>query len=631
MKLSAASARAEWGRCISRLGSDAGAAGRSRSSCSREDNDQLRERFSREARSIARLRHPNIVTIFDVGQHQGQPFIAMEYIQGTTLPGIIRTMAPLPIPRRLQLIEELCDGLAFAHRAGIVHRDMKPANLMVDEEGSLKILDFGIARVGPGMTQAGMLIGTLNYMSPEQVVGQGVDGRSDIFAVGGVLYELLAYRQAFSGGLDSGILNKILHLQPEPVETICRGIDREIVEIVNRALQKAPADRSRISRRCARIWRASGSGSRQQNRRPAEIEASLTTPTVAMDSPHVTPTPRTPRREPDREALARRRAAQIDAHLEAAAKSLGDGDYEVAIADCEQALLLDTDNPRAADLLDRARAAVDERQAGEWLAQAQDRFNQGDLTAALDMVHRAETLVPGSERARALGGMVEAAREERQRAAERQERVRKAIARARELVDEAQFDEAIASADEALAIAPDDHSALALRQRAVAAAEAKRLDTLSKATAAEAHRLFNSGEHGAALDLIRTFEREHVGASHALGGLLAELEARLRKIEAARLEEERRREAARRAEAEREERDRRVRAALDEARDSLARGDFGRTLDVLTSLRATDPAAEGLDELTARAEAQRREVAIRSLIQSGERLDVSPGRNCGAR
>jgi serine/threonine protein kinase len=136
--------------------------------------------------------------IYDVGDHEGQPFIAMEFIQGQTLSEVIRQRMTLPTIRKLELMSELCDGLGFAHKAGVIHRDIKPANVMVDHEGLLKILDFGIARVAEstGMTQAGMLIASLNYMSPEQVTGQPVDSRSDIFAVGAV-YELLAYRQAF--------------------------------------------------------------------------------------------------------------------------------------------------------------------------------------------------------------------------------------------------------------------------------------------------------------------------------------------------------------------------------------------------------------------------------------------------
>ena len=119
--------------------------------------------------------------MFDVGVHEEQPFIAMEYIKGQTLAEIIGSGGPLTVVRKLQLAEQLCDGLAYAHKAGIVHRDIKPANIMVDEaDGSLKLLDFGIARVGPGMTQAGVLIGTLSYMSPEQVTGSTVDCRSGL-------------------------------------------------------------------------------------------------------------------------------------------------------------------------------------------------------------------------------------------------------------------------------------------------------------------------------------------------------------------------------------------------------------------------------------------------------------------
>jgi serine/threonine-protein kinase len=153
------------------------------------DTDALRERFAREARAAGRLRHTHIVTIFDVGEHDGDPFIAMEFLAGETLAELIRQEARLSLSRRLELLEELCDGLAYAHRAGLVHRDIKPANLMVDADGVLKILDFGIVRVDEsGITQSGVLVGTINYMAPEQVLGIAVDHRSDIFAVGLVAY-----------------------------------------------------------------------------------------------------------------------------------------------------------------------------------------------------------------------------------------------------------------------------------------------------------------------------------------------------------------------------------------------------------------------------------------------------------
>jgi serine/threonine-protein kinase len=208
------------------------------------DTEALRERFAREARAVGRLKHPNIVTIFDVGEHDGDPFIAMEFLAGETVGELIRHGAGLSLARRLKLLEELCDGLAYAHRAGLVHRDVKPANLMVDAEGVLKILDFGIVRIEEsGMTQAGVLVGTINYMSPEQVLGTGVDHRSDIFAVGLVAYELLSGKQAFVGTMKDGLLRRIPNVEIEPLANVRPGLDPDVVAIVEKALQKSPEDR----------------------------------------------------------------------------------------------------------------------------------------------------------------------------------------------------------------------------------------------------------------------------------------------------------------------------------------------------------------------------------------------------
>jgi len=208
----------------------------------RVDSADLRDRFLREARLAARLQHPNIVTIYDVGAHEDQPFIAMEFIAGETLGQLVHREAPLALSRRIALMEQVCVGLAYAHRHGIVHRDVKPANLMISRDsGVLKVLDFGVAgRVDadPG-AQGQMLMGTPNYMSPEQVVGQPADHRSDIFAVGLVLYELITYRQAFSGDTQQSILLKVLNESPFPLDTLVPGVDPALPAIVARALEKS--------------------------------------------------------------------------------------------------------------------------------------------------------------------------------------------------------------------------------------------------------------------------------------------------------------------------------------------------------------------------------------------------------
>src|SRR5687767_4617931 len=164
------------------------------------DSEVGRRRLVREASAAGRLRHPNIVTIFDAGEYDGRPYIAMEYVPGETLRSLIRRRVPLPLRRRLELIEGACAGLAHAHRAGVVHLDIKPDNLMLDETGVLKVLDFGIARVLQSEALATRnLSGTLSYMSPEQIAGKPLDRRSDVFSLGCSSFELLAYWPAYRG------------------------------------------------------------------------------------------------------------------------------------------------------------------------------------------------------------------------------------------------------------------------------------------------------------------------------------------------------------------------------------------------------------------------------------------------
>jgi hypothetical protein len=215
------------------------------------DSTELRERFAREARALAALNHPNIVNIYDTGEFDDSPFIVMEYVRGETLAEMIKRRAVLSVSQKLKLMAELCAGLAQAHEAGIIHRDIKPANLMVDQQGRLKILDFGIARVaednrtrvGLPLTQVNMMIGTPGYMSPEQIEGGAVDHRSDIFAVGAVCYALFSYGEAFAGMNTRQIESRVLQAQPAPLASIVPGLDPEIDAIVFRALKRDPNKR----------------------------------------------------------------------------------------------------------------------------------------------------------------------------------------------------------------------------------------------------------------------------------------------------------------------------------------------------------------------------------------------------
>ncbi|MEP7306574.1 MAG: protein kinase [Acidobacteriota bacterium] len=219
----------------------------------RLDSIEFRARFDREVRALAALNHPNIVNIYDydTGGRESSPFIVMEYVRGETLAEMIKRRAPLSVSQKLKLIAELCAGLAQAHEVGIIHRDIKPANLMVAQDGRLKILDFGIARVderngtlaGQPLTQVDMVIGTPGYMSPEQIEGGEIDHRSDIFSVGAVSYELFSNREAFSGPNTHQIERQVTQGQPVSLALLVPGLDPEISEVVLRALKKDPNKR----------------------------------------------------------------------------------------------------------------------------------------------------------------------------------------------------------------------------------------------------------------------------------------------------------------------------------------------------------------------------------------------------
>ena len=207
-----------------------------------EDTEQMRPRFYREARAAAKLQHRNIVTIFEFAEESNVPYIVMEFLRGTPLGARINTTPPLTIDDKLNIIAQLCDGLSYAHEQGVVHRDVKPDNVFLLEDGSVKLLDFGIAKLTSStLTRQGDVLGSASYMSPEQVSGgESVDGRADIFSTGVVLYELLAGRKPFVADSPTAVILKILKEEPTPIETLVSDLPPELVAAVMRALSKDP-------------------------------------------------------------------------------------------------------------------------------------------------------------------------------------------------------------------------------------------------------------------------------------------------------------------------------------------------------------------------------------------------------
>ncbi|MEO7455890.1 MAG: protein kinase [Gemmatimonadaceae bacterium] len=207
-------------------------------------DEDFRTRFLREARAAGSLQHPNVITVYDCGETDGHLYIAMEFVEGADLEQVIASKIPLTLREKLDLVIGVLNGLGYAHKRGIVHRDMKPENIRVNDDGRALIMDFGIAHTtSSNVTRTGLVLGTPNYMAPEQVTGGEITPQTDIFSVGVVLYELLTNAKPFEGSTLHSVLFKIVGEMPTPPDKIVTGLRADLSEVVMKALAKDPADR----------------------------------------------------------------------------------------------------------------------------------------------------------------------------------------------------------------------------------------------------------------------------------------------------------------------------------------------------------------------------------------------------
>ena len=222
-----------------------------------EKLQEVKARFFREAESTGRLSHPNIVTIFDAGEEHDLGYIAMEVLEGRTLKDCSRKPNLLPLDKLIPILATVAEALDYAHQQGVVHRDIKPANIMVAKDQTVKVMDFGIAKMASSSkTQTDMVLGTPTYMSPEQIAGKKVDGRSDIFSLGVVFYELLSGRPPFTADNLSALLFAIAHHPHPSMNAIRPDLPPAVLEVLDRALQKDPALRIRRAGEFAQALRA---------------------------------------------------------------------------------------------------------------------------------------------------------------------------------------------------------------------------------------------------------------------------------------------------------------------------------------------------------------------------------------
>jgi hypothetical protein len=205
---------------------------------------ELRDRFMREARAAGSLQHPNIITIYDFGETEGYLYIAMEYVEGADLSEVMARHEPLPVPGKIDIMVDVLQALDYAHNRRVVHRDVKPGNIRVSVDGRAKLMDFGIARLEKSdLTKSGIMIGTPDYMAPEQVTGGEIGPPTDVFAVGVVLFELLTGMRPFEGPTLHAVLYKVVHEQPPRLKDVAPAIPASLQPVLDKALAKNPAAR----------------------------------------------------------------------------------------------------------------------------------------------------------------------------------------------------------------------------------------------------------------------------------------------------------------------------------------------------------------------------------------------------
>jgi serine/threonine-protein kinase len=290
-------------------------------------DDELHQRFRREAQAIGRLNHPNIVTVYDLGESEGHLYMAMELLEGDDLRGLIERQLDIPLADRVRVMGQICEGLGYAHGKGVVHRDVKPANIFVTSGGQVKILDFGLARVATSdtITRAGVILGTPDYMSPEQATGRALDQRTDIFSAGAVFYEFLTLQKPFKGKTLHSVLYQILSEEPEAVLTLNPELPARLALLVHRMLAKDPDRRYPSMEEAGReVQRIHGALRRSRSRSALPVAV----PPLSEEG-----------RGRVRDHLTRGRG-----HFEA-------GHWRQAVAEMGEALAVDPDCGEAAELL----------------------------------------------------------------------------------------------------------------------------------------------------------------------------------------------------------------------------------------------------------------------------------------
>ncbi|MGH9508540.1 MAG: protein kinase domain-containing protein, partial [Terriglobales bacterium] len=393
-----------------------------------QDNPDLLKRFYREAQSTGMLQHPNIVIVYDLGDWEGNPYLVMEYLEGEGLDKIISTRRDVSLVQKLNYIVHALHGLNYAHQRGIVHRDIKPGNLMVLNDGNVKIVDFGIARMGDAsMTRTGQVVGTITYMSPEQINAQVVDGRTDIFSCGVMLYELVTGSLPFDGKDTASTLLKIIHEPPPPLKNFLSVYPPELEDALHHALAKDREERyataedfafdlTRIQESLKKhmvseyVVKAKDSIEKSELSKAKELLQQV----LRVDTQHAMA--KELMYEVQQKLQKQQRGEQIRQLRAHAEDAINQKAYVDALSYLEQALTLDKTNPELIGLRDQVREAQDKKKKlDDALRRAESAQQMGDLEAAANAVAEALAADPGNAQAKALETAISKELEETQK------------------------------------------------------------------------------------------------------------------------------------------------------------------------------------------------------------------------
>ncbi len=442
------------------------------------ENPELRTRFLREAQAAGGLRHRNIVTVYHLGEEKGQPYIAMELIEGLDLENVIQNKESRSLAWKLEVLHQLCEGLAYAHKNGIVHRDIKPANVRVTHEGDVKIMDFGIAQLQSStMTKGGLVLGTVHYMSPEQIEGRKVDHRADIFAVGAIAYELIAGKRPFDGESLTAVMFRVMNEAPDtkPIATkyspaldavILKALARdasaryqsldEMAADIEAVLQRAAGDAPVVDEPASRIARLVEDG--QEALAKGDVEAAVARAREALGLMPADVAARELLRIAEGEALSRRVEREVGEMKSAMLRARAEGQLQKALGFSRRLLELNPDDQEIARLGSEIESLIQDREVEQLCSLARGYASDADMELAQKIAGKIERLSPRSPRYQQLRKYLE---EEAPR------RIAQArVAAAQEHVAQGNLAEAHAAAEDALKAQPDHALAREIRDRA---------------------------------------------------------------------------------------------------------------------------------------------------------------------